>query len=301
MTLTNYSFQLPSIAQSSASPASSGYPVWQSRCIVERQIGDCERSGQVELIKVGISACLLGAQVRFDGGHKRDPFLVETIGRFVQWIPVCPEVEIGLGVPRPSMRLVDSRDGVRLVEWASASTSDAKSDLTELPDYTERMRAYARERVAALLREGLCGYVLKSNSPSCGMEHVKIYQRSGAVARAGRGLFAETLMHAWPNLPVEEEGGLADPARCENFIERLLAYHGLRSRFRGSWNLGDLVAFHNARKLQLLSHSTGAYEALSRMVARGSTMAREALRADYEREFMVALRCPATRARHTTK
>jgi uncharacterized protein YbgA (DUF1722 family)/uncharacterized protein YbbK (DUF523 family) len=247
----------------------------------------------VEPIKIGVSACLLGEQVRFDGGHKRDAFLVETFGRYVQWVAVCPEVELGLGVPRKSLRLVESNGGIRLIEWERSASGQASG-----PDRTDAMRAYARRRVGRLAREDLCGYVLKKDSPSCGMERVKVYGRSGMPLKHGRGLFAEALMRAYPNMPVEEEGRLGDPRLRENFIERVFAYRDLCALFGKAWKLGDLVAFHTARKLQLLAHSAKAYENLGRMMARAKAVSRATLHERYEGEFMTALGIPATPVRH---
>ena len=196
-------------------------------------------------IRIGVSTCLLGEHVRFDGGHKRDPFLVDTFGRYVEWVAVCPEVEAGLGVPRESMHLRRIEDQVRLVTTKTGI------------DHTDTMRNYAARRVAALRAHDLCGYVLKKSSPSCGMERVKIYGRSGPVA-SGRGLFAEALLQAFPHLPVEEEGRLSDPRLRENFVGRVFAYRRLRSLFRGRWTIGNVVAFHTAHKLQLMAHSRKA-------------------------------------------
>ena len=236
-------------------------------------------------IRIGVSTCLLGEHVRFDGGHKRDPFLVETFGRYVEWVPVCPEVEAGLGVPRESMHLRRIADDVRLVTTKTGI------------DHTEAMRRYAARRVAALSAHDLCGYVLKKNSPSCGMERVKIYGRSGPVA-SGRGLFAEALLQAFPHLPVEEEGRLNDPRLRENFVERVFAYRRLRSLFSGRWTIGRVVAFHTAHKLQLMAHSPRLYAELGRLVAGAKGLARPALRASYEAQFMSALEVMATPKRH---
>ena len=236
-------------------------------------------------IRLGVSTCLLGEPVRFDGGHKRDPFLVETFGRYVEWVPVCPEVEAGLGVPRESMHLRRSADDVRLVTTKTGI------------DHTDTMRRYSARRVAALSTQDLCGYVLKKNSPSCGLERVKIYGRSGAVA-SGRGLFAQALRQAFPHLPIEEEGRLSDPRLRENFIERVFAYRRLRSLFGGRWTLGGLVAFHSAHKLQLMAHSPRLYAALGRLVAGAKPLARPALRASYESQFMSALEVMATAKRN---
>jgi uncharacterized protein YbgA (DUF1722 family)/uncharacterized protein YbbK (DUF523 family) len=236
-------------------------------------------------IRIGVSTCLLGEHVRFDGGHKRDPFLVETFGRYVEWVPVCPEVEAGLGVPRESMRLRRIEDEVRLVTTKTGI------------DHTDAMRRYAARRVAGLSAHDLCGYVLKKDSPSCGMERVKIYARSGPVA-SGRGLFAEALLQAFPHLPVEEEGRLNDPHLRENFVERVFAYRRLRSLFDSRWTIGRVVAFHTAHKLQLMAHSPRLYAELGRLVAGAKALARPALQASYEAQFMSALEVMATPKRH---
>ncbi len=236
-------------------------------------------------IRIGVSTCLLGERVRFDGGHKRDTFLVETFGRYVEWVPVCPEVEAGLGVPRESMHLSRMQDQVRLV---TATTGI---------DHTDTMRRYAAQRLAALAAHDLCGYVLKKNSPSCGMERVKIYGRSGPVAN-GRGLFAEALLQAFPHLPVEEEGRLSNPRLRDNFVERVFAYRRLRSLFGGRWTIGSVVAFHTAHKLQLMAHSPRLYAELGRLVARAKAVPRPALRASYEAQFMSALEMMATPRKH---
>ncbi len=236
-------------------------------------------------IRVGISACLLGQSVRFDGGHKRDPFLVETFGRYVEWVPVCPEVEAGLGVPRESMHLLRSAGQVHLLTTKTSI------------DHTDTMRRSAARRIAALAADDLCGYVLKSNSPSCGMEGVKIYARGGRLSRS-RGLFAEALLQAFPNLPVEEEGHLNDPRRRESFVERVFAYRRLRSMFGRRWAIGSLMAFHTRHKLQLMAHSPRLYAELSRLVANAKGLPRPALRASYQAGFMSALAVMATPKRH---
>lgn len=238
-------------------------------------------------IRIGVSACLLGREVRYDGGHKRDAFLVETFGHYVQWVPVCPEVEIGLGIPRPTLRLERHGADVRLMMPKTGG------------DHTDAMRDYADKRVAALAEDDLCGYILKKDSPSCGMERVKVYGTSTIPSKSGRGLFAEALMQRFPNLPVEEEGRLNDPPLRENFVERVFAYRRVRSLFGGRWTLGDLVAFHTAHKLQLMAHSPKVYEQLGRLVAQAKGVARAALRDSYESQFMLGLTALATPQRHT--
>jgi len=251
------------------------------------QIGQPAASPAEETIRIGISACLLGREVRYDGGHKRDAFLVETFGRYVEWVPVCPEVELGLGTPRPTLRLERHDGDVRLM---MPKTGD---------DHTDAMRGYADKRVAALVEDDLCGYILKKDSPSCGMERVKVYGTNTIPSKSGRGLFAEALMQRFPNLPVEEEGRLNDPPLRENFVERVFAYRRLRSLFGRRWTLGDLVAFHTAHKLQLMAHSPKTYERLGRFVAIAKNVARGEVRARYESLFMQGLTLLATPARHT--
>jgi uncharacterized protein YbgA (DUF1722 family)/uncharacterized protein YbbK (DUF523 family) len=238
-------------------------------------------------IRVGISACLLGDKVRFDGGHKRDAFLTETFGRFIEFVPICPEVECGLGTPRESMRLVRIEHGVRLLT--------VKSGI----DLTDRMERFARSRVAALAAEDLSGFVFKKDSPSCGLERVKVYDGHGTPARGGRGLFAAVLVDAFPHLPVEEEGRLADPRLRDNFVERVFAYRRLRSLFAARWTVGDLVHFHTTHKLLLLAHSPEAYRQLGRLVAGARDMPRRDVERRYIDGFMRALAQLATARRHT--
>ena len=243
-----------------------------------------------EPIRIGVSSCLLGEQVRFDGGHKRSDFLTETLGRFVEFVPVCPELEIGLGVPRESIRLVrgpDHADAIRLVGNKTGH------------DHTDKMHAFAERRTAALGREELSGYVLKKDSPSCGVERVRVYGPSGMATRDGAGLFASALTRRYPSLPVEEEGRLNDSHLRENFVERVFAYRRLRSFFAARWTIGGLVQFHTAHKLVLMAHSPKAYSELGRFVANAKRLARDQMRDDYELAFMDALRKLATTARHT--
>lgn len=164
-------------------------------------------------LRIGVSACLLGEEVRYNGGHKRDPFLTDMLGRYVEWVPVCPEVEIGLGTPRPAMRLVRIGKDTRMVTPETGA------------DHTEAMRSYSDRRVEELATERLAGYILKKDSPSCGMERVKLYRaEGGAPTRDARGLFAEALLRRFPGLPVEEEDRLHDPLVRESFLKRCAEY-----------------------------------------------------------------------------
>jgi uncharacterized protein YbgA (DUF1722 family)/uncharacterized protein YbbK (DUF523 family) len=273
--------------------------------------------------RVGISACLLGEPVRFDAGHKRDGFLVETFGRHVEWVPVCPEVEAGFGTPRDPMRLVARTDSAarpipnrRRVPLQPNSRSvhvqpDSRRvrlqpDLEAVAliviksgaDVTGRLVDYSRDRVQKLADERLDGYILKKDSPSCGMERVKVYRAGAMPERSGRGVFAQALITRFPTLPVEEEGRLSDPALRENFVERVFAYRRLRALWATRWTVGDLIAFHTAHKLTLMAHSPSAYRTLGRLVADARAKARRDLANEYETGFMAALSVVATPRRH---
>jgi uncharacterized protein YbgA (DUF1722 family)/uncharacterized protein YbbK (DUF523 family) len=253
----------------------------------ERQrIGGSREEHAIHPIRLGISSCLLGDEVRFDGGHKRDRFVTDLLGPFVEWVSVCPEVEVGMGIPRSALRLVRRGDAVRMLEIASGR------------DHTRSMRRFSARRVRELRSLELCGYILKKDSPSCGMTRVKIYAEKGAAKREDAGLYASALMQAFPNLPVEEEGRLNDPGLRENFIERVFAYRRLRGLFRGRWTNGQVVAFHTAHKLQLMAHSPVAYRELGRLVAELEGVPRAELHRRYASGFMGGLARLATRGRN---
>jgi len=237
-------------------------------------------------IRVGISSCLLGESVRFDGGHKRDAFLADTFGRFVEWVPICPEVECGFGTPRESMRLVRVDTSIRLLTVKTAI------------DLTPRMDEYVRRQMPVIAAADLSGYVLKKDSPSCGLERVKVYGAHGMAAKTGRGVFAGALVDRFPQLPIEEEGRLSDPKLRENFVERVFAYWRLRELFSNAWNVGTLIRFHTAHKLILMAHSPEAYRQLGRLAATASTRSRRELAQRYTEAFMAALSVIATRGRH---
>jgi uncharacterized protein YbgA (DUF1722 family)/uncharacterized protein YbbK (DUF523 family) len=239
-------------------------------------------------LRLGVSACLLGQEVRYDGQHKRNAFLTDVLGPFVEWVPVCPELEVGMGVPREPVRLVGPSDQPRMVAERSGA------------DWTERMRALAEERVAALAKAGLDGFATKKGSPSCGMERVRVWSgKGGPPRRDGRGLFAQVLMERMPLLPVEEEGRLEDPALRESFIERIFAYARWKAACAAGLTRGALVAFHTAHKLTLLAHSPAAYRQLGQVVANPGKSPPRKLAEAYGAAFMEALRIPATRGRHT--
>jgi uncharacterized protein YbgA (DUF1722 family)/uncharacterized protein YbbK (DUF523 family) len=237
-------------------------------------------------IRLGISSCLLGEKVRFDGGHKRDAYIVSTLGQFFQWVPVCPEMDLGLGTPRESLRLVGSPEAPHLVAPRSQR------------DYTEAMQRYAADRLTALAQLDLHGYILKKDSPSCGMERVRVYGQEGTVQRQGRGLFATALMQRLPLLPVEEEGRVQDMRLRENFITRVFAYHRWSQFVAMPPTPQDLVRFHTQHKLTLLAHSRPHYQALGRLVARAGALPMPELLQAYGTKFMEGLKVRTTPRKH---
>ena len=241
----------------------------------------------MEKIKLGISTCLLGENVRFDGGHKLDRYLTDTLGQFVEYVPVCPEVECGFGVPRESFRLVGDPENPRLVTTRTNQ------------DHTERMAEWAKKRVGELGKEDLCGYIFKSGSPSSGMERVKVYDRNGVPSKVGVGLFARIFMNHFPLLPVEEEGRLHDPKLRENFIERIFALKRWRDGLKEKQSLKALIAFHTRNKLLLLAHSPQHHRQMGKLVAGGKDLPLKELYARYQEIFLEALRLKTTNKKHT--
>jgi uncharacterized protein YbgA (DUF1722 family)/uncharacterized protein YbbK (DUF523 family) len=227
--------------------------------------------------RIGVSSCLLGEQVRYNGGHSRSRFLTDELTRFVDWVPYCPEMEIGLGTPRETLRLTDAG---RLVNRSGTA------------DHTDAMAALP-------LPADLDGYVFKSKSPSCGIRAIPRYAPSGRPAdRTGTGVYAERLMAADPLLPVEDEGRLNDAALREAFVERVFAGARLRALFGGDWRPRDLVAFHSRHKLQILAHDPERYRSAGRVVAEAGRRPRAEVEEEYREIFRTALAHKATRARH---
>jgi uncharacterized protein YbgA (DUF1722 family)/uncharacterized protein YbbK (DUF523 family) len=240
-----------------------------------------------EKIKLGISECLLGHKVRYDGGHKWDRFLTDTLGQYVEYVPVCPEVECGLGIPRQAMRLVGNPDSPRLVTILGGA------------DLTDRMLSWAKRRVAQLENEDLCGFIFKSDSPSSGMERVRVYNDKGMPEKKGVGLFARTFMEHFPLLPVEEEGRLHDPGLRENFIESIFTLKRWRQIRKDRMSASNLVAFHTEHKLLVLAHSPRHQAMMGKLVAAAKTIRPKELYDRYESLLLQALKLASTLKKNT--
>ena len=233
-------------------------------------------------LRVGISSCLLGNPVRWNAGHKLDKYLTHTLGEFVEYVPVCPEVEVGLGVPRESMRLVGDPERPRLITFKSKT------------DHTDKMVRWARKRVRALEKENLCGFIFKSDSPSSGMVRVKVYNDKGMPHKKGVGIFAREFMNHFPSIPVEDDGRLNNPRIRENFIQQIFTMQRWRDLGDGRRQMGKLVDFHTRNKLLLLSHSQKHYREMGRLVAQGKRLPFADLFRQYQELLLDALKLQTT-------
>ena len=242
-----------------------------------------------ERIPLGVSSCLLGNDVRYDGGHQRDRYIADTLAPYFSFVPVCPEVECGLPVPREAMRLVAAENGpVRLI------TIRTRQDLTE------QMESWCRQRVDELASEELCGFIFKKNSPSSGLHRVKLYHPAGLSSRSeGRGLFAHAFVRRFPLIPVEEEGRLHDAQLRENFIERVFAMKRWRDFLHQEPDYRILIQFHTAQKLLIMAHHPSKYQAMGRLVAQGKEVPRDELLATYGRLYLQSLQAFATVKQNT--
>lgn len=237
-------------------------------------------------IKIGVSSCLVGVKVRFDGNHRQDRYLTDVLDPYVDWVRVCPEVEVGMGVPRESVHLSGSPDAPRMLGNQTGK------------DWTEPMNRFVQKRVRELAAENLCGFILKRASPSCGIEGVPIRSEKKIPIGKGPGLFAQALMREHPLLPVEDEGRLNDAKIRDNFITRIFAYHRLKNLVEQGFHRGELVKFHTAHKYLLLAHSPKHYKQLGQVVANPEKYAKKELEAAYSEIFMEALTARATQKKH---
>ncbi|MCP5051849.1 MAG: DUF523 and DUF1722 domain-containing protein [bacterium] len=235
-----------------------------------------------EKLKLGISSCLLGEKVRYNGGHKLDFFLVDVLGRYVNYVPVCPEVEIGLGTPREPVRLTVPGESTRLVTQTSGI------------DHTDRMLQWSGKQLERLDREGLCGYVFKSKSPSCGLARVKLYRNNKVIPGRGGGIFAHAFTRRFPLLPVEEEGRLRDIELRENFIVRVFTVHRWRKGVKEDPTVARLMDFHTRNKLIYMAHHPQLAGELGRLTAKAAKIPMEELLHSYETLMMKCLEYKAT-------
>jgi uncharacterized protein YbgA (DUF1722 family)/uncharacterized protein YbbK (DUF523 family) len=243
--------------------------------------------GNEEKIKLGISTCMLGGNVRYDGGHKLDHYLKDTLGKHVDWVPVCPEVEYGLPIPREAMRLVGTPDSPRLLTIRSRK------------DHTEGMNQWAKKRLKELEGEDLCGFIFKSKSPSSGYRGVKVYSESGMPSQKGTGIFAGAFLKHFPLIPVEDDGRLHDPQLRENFIERVFVFKRWKKFLKERADRGGLVSFHTDHKLLLMSHSQKHYSGLGRAVAGSKKGKKDELFIQYITKLMDGLKLIATVKKNT--
>ncbi len=242
------------------------------------------------VIRLGIGSCLLGEQVRWDGGHKLDPWLADQLGRFVRYYPICPEVGCGFGVPREPLCLAGDPHAPRLITTRTRQ------------DHTKRMLGWARSKVRELEGKDLCGFIFKGKSPSCGIERVRVYgvKGKGAPSSTGQGLFARAFMDHFPLIPVEDDGRLHDPQLRANFIERCFVMQRWRDGFcRGRRSRGGLVRFHTEHELVILSHSPRHHRIMGKLVARAKAMPTATLYEEYQQHLMATLRLKATPVKHS--
>lgn len=238
-------------------------------------------------IKIGVSSCLLGEKVRFDGGHKNNRYITQTLSHFFEFVPVCPETECGLGIPRESMRLVGDVNHPRLITNKSRI------------DHTDQMQRWAAGKLDALEKEDLCGFIFKKDSPSSGLYRVKVYNDKGQPVKSGRGVFAAAFTARFPRIPVEDEGRLNDPMLRENFIERVFALKRWREALTKKRTTGNLVEFHTREKLLLMAHSPKHYREMGRLVATGKQIKPTELYQRYEALLFKALELKGTVSKHT--
>jgi len=241
----------------------------------------------VKKIKIGISTCLLGEKVRYDGGHKLDRYITETLGQYFDYVPVCPEVEYGLPIPRESLRLAGDPASPRLLTTRTGI------------DHTDGMSRWAERRLDELGHEGLCGFIFKSRSPSSGLKGVKVYTPSGMPSHTGVGIFAAAFTRRNPRLPVTDDGRLHDPGLRETFIDLVFVYRRWQQFLNKGGGAKDLVAFHTDLKFLILAHSPKHYSTLGQIVARAGSLKPDELHASYGSLLMEALRLQATTSKNT--
>ena len=241
-----------------------------------------------EKIKIGMSSCLLGEEVRWDGDHKHDQYVRDVLGSYFDYVSICPEVDVGMGVPRETVALYGTLENPKMITKRSKT------------DWTKKMNHYTKDRIHELTKENLCGYVFKSKSPSCGIGKVPIYSEFGSSRmRHGSGMFASSFVKVFPLVPVEDEGRLHDPVIRENFIVRIFCFHRLQLLVRKSFSIGSLVRFHTRHKFLILSHSRKKYDDMGELVANAKKIKTAELKTHYSKLFMAALTYKSTPKKNT--
>jgi len=236
-------------------------------------------------IRILVSSCLLGEKVRYDGGHKRDPFLAETLRRFVEYVPVCPEIECGFPTPREPMRLWGTPDMPQLIGAVSGT------------NFTELMNAWCRKKVRNLEQSDLSGFICRKESPSCGMDRIKMYGVYDTPARVGMGIFTKMFMENFPLVPVEEDGRLQDPSIREMFIGRVFTLRRFRHSFRNEKSVGALLKFHTDHKLLTLSHSRAQSKEMGNLIAQAKVLPVDELYGRYQQLLLETLAQRSTPAK----
>lgn len=235
-------------------------------------------------ISVGISSCLLGQQVRYDGGHKKNDYITQTLGEYFEFIPFCPEMASGMGAPRPPIQLRQTEHGLRCV-----GVKD--HDL----DFTEQLKQCSENQDHWL--QNLCGYILKKDSPSCGMERVKVYTKD-YPNRVGTGIFSQYIQEHFPLLPMEEEGRLGDPRLRENFIQRVYIMQRWKQLNADGLSLNKLTVFHSRHKLIAMSHDQNLARALGKLAASATKDNLQHVCQQYGIDLMQCLKITASRSNH---
>ncbi len=234
-------------------------------------------------IKIGVSSCLIGEKVRWNGDHKQNHFVREILANYFEYVSVCPEMEVGMGVPRETVALYGNLEKSRMISKKTQT------------DWTRPMNNYIKDRLKSLTQDDLCGYIFKSKSPSCGLGRIPVYSEFGSnKVRHGSGIFAQAFTKAFPIVPTEDEGRLNDPRIRENFIVKVFSFYRLQALFKQNFSLGALVKFHTQQKFLLLAHSRKHYDTLGQLVAKSKSTGIEILKVKYGEVFMEALTFKAT-------
>ncbi len=239
-------------------------------------------------IKIGVSSCLLGEEVRWNGGHKKDRYVQGVLDKYFDYVPICPEVDVGMGAPREAVALFGTLENHKMISKKSQA------------DWTMKMKQYANNKIFKLSKEDICGYIFKSKSPTCGIGKVPVYSEFGSnKVKHGIGMFARSFLEAFPMIPVEDEGRLHDPRIRENFIVRVFCFYRLQLLMKKYFSIGSLMKFHTRHKFLILSHSRKKYDEMGQLVARAKTIKKEELKFNYSKLFSEALTYISTPKKNT--